>query len=568
MEVTTIIIAAIIIVGLQAAFIVSGMSARKKRLIALAEAFGKPPLSPPGALEYELPSIGKYAQYMKDSPGCMGEQFAKRTTSPEGENKPLRVDSITWNDLDMDKVFARINVCHTSVGEEYLYNCLHELPLNSDRLEERENLVEFFQKHPDKRLTIQSYLAYAGKENYNGLPQLLFFGEAKMLRYPWAYNVLAVLPVLAGGLMFFNLPIGFFGVVGAFILNLMIYLRTKSLVDVEIPTIGYLTDVLRAVKRICKNNDLENLPGADELQKIYAVFKPVIRKAPSVKTTAGDLMDSAFQYVNILFLYDIRKYNTFVKLILRHRKDLHRLYRAVGEIDTALCVLSLRMSLPIAGLPKFHAENTIEFSEVFHPLLASPVTNSGRFDKPGLITGSNASGKSTFIKALAINGILAQTLNTVSARAFKMRHSLVMTSMALRDDISGGESYFIVEIKSLKRILDAVGEFPCVCFIDEILRGTNTVERLAASSAVLEFLYTRGCLCLTASHDIELTRILDGKYENFHFLETVTDGGVEFDYLLKPGPSVTRNALKLLKFTGFDPGIIERAESLAEGAVI
>ena len=351
---------------------------------------------------------------------------------------------------------------------------------------------------------------------------------------------------------------------GAFILNLIIYLTTKGRVDVEIPTIMYLTTVLSGVRRICKQKKLDDMPGMQKLKQIFAVFKPVMRSAPSTKTGAGDMADSLFQYINIMFLYDIRKYNRFMKMVVRNKKELHRLYRAVGEIDLALCVLSFRMSLPVAAVPEFRDGNPIEFSDVFHPLINSPITNSGVIAKPSLITGSNASGKSTFIKALAVNGILAQTINTVAARTFRLNHSLIMTSMAIRDDISGGDSYFIVEIKSLRRILDKIRTFPSICFIDEILRGTNTVERIAASTAVLEFIHTQDCLCIVASHDIELTNILMDKYDNYHFREKVTDKGVTFDYLLRHGPSSTRNALKLLSFTEFDADIVARAEKLAE----
>lgn len=102
------------------------------------------------------------------------------------------------------------------------------------------------------------------------------------------------------------------------------------------------------------------------------------------------------------------------------------------------------------------------------------------------------------------------------------------------------------------------------CYIDEILRGTNTIERIAASTSVLEYLHTQNCLCVVASHDIELTGILAGIYDNYHFCEQVTDGGIVFDYKLKLGASTTRNAIKLLSFMDFHAEIVDRAEELAK----
>jgi len=309
---------------------------------------------------------------------------------------------------------------------------------------------------------------------------------------------------------------------------------------------------------------LESQPVMDEIRRNYKALKSLKRKMPASASMAGDLADSFLEYANIMFLSDIRNYNNFMKTIKKRSEEFHALYRAFGEIDMSICISSFRLSLPDYVLPEFALEGELEFTDVYHPLIPSPVANTGVVKNNSIITGSNASGKSTFIKALVINGILAQTINTCAATAFKTRFSLVVTSMVMRDDLTAGESYFIVEIKSLKRILDLVNEYPCTCFIDEILRGTNTVERIAASAAVLDFLSGKDVLCIAASHDIELTRILAGKYDNYHFREQVTDDGIVFDYKLKNGPSTTRNAIKLLCFMGFEGSVIDRAEELAE----
>jgi DNA mismatch repair ATPase MutS len=136
--------------------------------------------------------------------------------------------------------------------------------------------------------------------------------------------------------------------------------------------------------------------------------------------------------------------------------------------------------------------------------------------------------------------------------------------MAVRDDIAAGESYFITEIKSLRRIADYVRDGFCVCFIDEILKGTNTIERIAASAAVLWHLSEQPCLCVAATHDIELTRMLEERFDNCHFEEQITEAGMSFDYQLKTGPSRTRNTIKLLDYMKFDARIIESAQRMVE----
>ena len=187
--------------------------------------------------------------------------------------------------------------------------------------------------------------------------------------------------------------------------------------------------------------------------------------------------------------------------------------------------------------------------EMYHPLISNPVKNSFETNNGVLVTGSNASGKSTFLKTIAINAILAQTINTCLADKFITNHYRIYSSMALRDNLGSGESYYIVEIKSLKRILDAVNKdvSPVLCFVDEVLRGTNTVERIAASTQILKSLCNANTKCFAATHDIELTHLLEKYYDNYHFEEEVIDNDIVFNYKVLNGRATSRNAIKLLK---------------------
>jgi len=523
----------------------SNITSKRQRLERIKANFGKPP-EDDGALY--LQSAIRYFQYMQ-------------TENPSDQ----RVDDITWNDLDMDKVFMRINSCATSVGEEYLYAILHDLPLNSDSLDKREKLIQFFKENPDARLAVQAVLSNKlGKENFNGLTSLMFAPSNKLLSHRYVYAALALMPVLMGFVIFLNVAIGIIGIIAAFIINMFIHYRTKQQIATELPSIKYLNSLLRCCKALLRNNKLEGLPFIDEIGKHYKSIKSIKKNLLSTSSTLGDTADSFFEYYRIMFLSDIRHYNKFMRTIRARSREFIALYKAIGEIDISVAVLSFRLSLPVFCVPEFISDASLEFTDIFHPLIAKPVTNSVDITNDSLLTGSNASGKSTFIKSLAINGILAQTINTCAAASFKTRFSLVMTSMVVRDDLSAGDSYFIVEIKSLQRILELVKNFPCTCYIDEILRGTNTIERIAASAAVLEYLHKQDALCIAASHDIELTRILAGQYDNYHFRETVTDGGVTFDYKINSGPSTTRNAIKLLEFMGFPREIVDQANALAD----
>ncbi len=521
--------------------IVSNIRSTNKLKSLLINSFGKIP----NHKKCEFESIESYHRYKE-----------------ENLDNADAIDSITWNDLDMNLLFKRINSCLTSVGEEYLYDTLHQVQNKEDILLKREKLISYLESNPDDRLKLQMNLARTGKYNYNGIASFIFNAEAKSLKYNYVYNILALIPILCIIIAFYNTQAGILSFILLSILNGFVYYGTKAKIERELSAIRYFSSILQCLNKIFKTNNYESVPFFSELRESFTIFKPLRTKISDILQKDFSDMAVFAEYIKIIFLIDIRNYNNAVRRILKYHDEFHTLYKSMGEIDMAICVLSFRKSLPFYCRPVFHNENAIGFEDFYHPLLSEPVPNSGKVSNDSIITGSNASGKSTFIKALAVNCILAQTIHTCTAKEFSLRFSLIITSMAVRDNISEGDSYFITEIKSLKRILDKVQETVCTCFVDEILKGTNTIERIAASAAVLKYLHNMDCLCITASHDIELTHILKSEYDNYHFREHITDDGIHFDYKLKQGPSQTRNAIKLLYYMNFDSQIVEDAETM------
>ena len=159
--------------------------------------------------------------------------------------------------------------------------------------------------------------------------------------------------------------------------------------------------------------------------------------------------------------------------------------------------------------------------------------------------------------------ILAQSINMALAKSASIPYANILTSMAVRDDIISGESYYIKEINYLKRIVTQLNEDKLtVCIVDEILRGTNTEERIAASVAILNYLNNRNCLAIVASHDIKISELLDGKFKNCYFSEVWEKEDILFDYKVKMGVSKSKNAIKLLGYIGFPEEIVKYAEEL------
>ena len=188
-----------------------------------------------------------------------------------------------------------------------------------------------------------------------------------------------------------------------------------------------------------------------------------------------------------------------------------------------------------------------------------------------IITGSNMSGKTTFLRTLGVNVILAQTINTGLAARYEGPVCVVPSCIGRADDPASGKSYYLVEVDAVLALLQASdAEEPHLFLFDELFRGTNTVERIAAGEAVLRSLVeprptgrTHPHVVVAATHDQELVDLLSGRYAPFHFTDTVTEAGLTFDYRLHAGPAIGRNALALLRLRGAPERLLQMAEARA-----
>jgi hypothetical protein len=195
-----------------------------------------------------------------------------------------------------------------------------------------------------------------------------------------------------------------------------------------------------------------------------------------------------------------------------------------------------------------------------HPLIAAEqkVVNDFTMDESGkivIITGSNMSGKSTFLRTLGVNLCLAFAGGPVNASAFQTSLFSVYTCIKVGDSVTGGYSYFYAEVRRLKALLEELeghGAFPLFFLIDEIFKGTNNRERLIGSRSYIHALVGDNCMGAISTHDLELVKLADTQtsIKNYHFREEVIDGQMVFDYILRPGPCPTTNALKIMQMEG------------------
>ena len=480
------------------------------------------------------------------------------------------IDDITWNDLDMDKVFQRIDHTRSSVGEGYLYFLLRTPVSDQSMLDERERLITFFTENEEKRIQTEACFEKIGRtKKYSISDYIDRLFKLEKEKNIWHYFALFTIPFSFLIMLLVSVNVGFAVMILLTVFNIFKYYKRKGQIEPYLTTFGYILrmlDISRELSEL-KIEEIGDYTGRmKEVQKHFKKFRRGSYLLMSSNRTTGSLLDALLDYIRILTHIDLIKFNSMLEEVKKNIDDVEILIENAGILDAMISIASFRKSLSFFCVPQlFHDPKvSLKTQEIYHPLLLDPVTNSVDQKRGMLLTGSNASGKSTFLKTIAINAIMAQSIHTCTAASYKSCFYQIYSSMALKDNLQEKESYYIVEIRSLKRILNhSRDELPMLCCIDEVLRGTNTIERISASAQILKSLAKENVFCLAATHDIELTHLLEAEYDNYHFQEEVKDGDITFNYRLHKGKAVTRNAIRLLGMMGYQETIIENAEKTA-----
>ena len=480
------------------------------------------------------------------------------------------IDDITWNDLDMDRIFMLLNQTFSAVGGDCLYDILRKPVFEEKELKYRNRLMLFFAKNQEIREQVQTILASVRKsgsnsiyENIHVTTEVNIKGKNVQIGFCSAFFLSLLVFILAPnpGVFLFLLVC---------VVNIGAYMTQKQEVDAYLSSFRNVLQLLEAYKKLekLKIPELEAaMARGIPAQKKLAGFQKRSSLVIDRSSTGGGLEGMLMDYIRMLTNIYLIKFQDMMKSMKENRKELEELIYTLGYIDSMISIASFRETLPYYTCPEFREEKRayMDVENLYHPLIENPVANSISAQGGILVTGSNASGKSTFLKNIAINSIFAQTIYTCIASSYCAPYFQVMTSMALRDDLGSGESYYIVEIRSLKRILDAAKSGKnLLCIIDEVLRGTNTIERIGESSKILSHICKNNVLSFAATHDIELSYMLQEYYENYHFEEEVREKDVVFNYLLKKGRVTTRNAIRLLEMIGYDKTLIEEAKRAVE----
>jgi DNA mismatch repair ATPase MutS len=470
-------------------------------------------------------------------------------------------------------VFHFINRTTTSLGKKVLSDWMKIFPDSSqlNRIRDRQGAVQELSEKIDFRQNIQAY----GRNIHDSLERLgsvrLLFKESPSV---WGNTVLIsfihVFPVLtlsAIVLVFFKfswlIPVGFALVQG--LVNWIFRKKVNRLYKLTSQNFK----VLSVYSKIIGEIESETFKSSTliELQKhCFIKNRPAslyIKKLSSRLQffEARSSKEIHFLLNNIFFwdlhcVYRIEKWKNDVKL------DIDKWFDAVGQFEALSSLGNIRYNHPNWTMPELGDSGFIlNAISVGHPLIPSSerINNSIKLDGDTnivIITGPNMAGKTTFLKTIGVNIVLALAGAPVCADLFKVSPVRVYTSMKVSDSLDKGLSLFYAELQRLKMVLQAIlKKEPVFFLIDEMLKGTNELDRHSGAKALICQLIAQHAKGMVATHDLELTKLerdFPEKIWNYFFDGYIEDDKLLFDYLLKKGICTSSNALELMKKIGIN----------------
>ncbi|MGM9969578.1 MAG: hypothetical protein ACI35S_04180 [Anaeroplasma sp.] len=278
-----------------------------------------------------------------------------------------------------------------------------------------------------------------------------------------------------------------------------------------------------------KNEIKEELDKLIKLRKIYSTLS----SRRNIIVNIG---------LNALFIYDfwiIIFYNKQIKLA----SSISKAFIAVGEIEAMLSFSNVGKDGNIYCIPEL--SNTFTIENMIHPLIKNPVSNSISFSGGIVLTGSNMSGKTTFMRTLGINQVLFNAGSIVYASIYKAPRIPIFTSLRANDMLIEGVSTFYAEILRMKKMNQAIKNGKCLILVDEIFKGTNASERIKASFSVINKFNEYDQFFIISTHDFELCDA--DRIKNYHFSEHYEGDKIKFDYKIKEGKCESTNAIYLLR---------------------
>jgi len=548
-------------------------------------------------------------------PGDLAGEGAREVIVPAGDTWALSEQE--RDDLDLYAapvgLFGLLNRASAKVGAARLRDWLENPCLEWPRIAARQDAVRWLAAHHEERLQLTGALAAL-----RGLdPSLAAFDAA----------VADVRPVLPRGAAW---PVRAWTIVGAMVVVACLWLVTHGMVEWGTPILLLAlvnwgaTAGLRGRVAVVRRQWEEAADFAEEYLRLAQCAAGILPRDTALADVRAALeavcaphaLPGALRWLrwsasggliqavlNALVMYDVHALDGVVRHVTPHRHELLRGLGAIADVEALASLACFAAEEPGVTWPGAveGARAALVIEAGRHPMIAparavgndlalsggevggqsSELREDGKPSPvlvpvmPGegdaahgvwVVTGSNMSGKSTFLRMVGVNVLMAQAGGAVTAAAMQWSPARLMTDLRIRDNLAKGESYFLAEVRQLRRMIVAGdGAHPIVGLVDEPFRGTNHQEQRAATLAIVEHLAGGRGLFLLATHDRDVARAAEAfGVRNWHFREELGEREMVFDYRIRPGVAATRNALRVLEREGYPNALVERAHRWAQ----
>ena len=470
-------------------------------------------------------------------------------------------------DLDMvgkKSVFQMLNSSHTYYGRVRFAKDLLSPLFSQNKIEERQNAI----KELSNKYNLSSYLEYLfsviGIDNsfpilIDELKDNKHFIENKFIQMFLKFLWIPTCSLLVYSITFKYLT-AFYIASGLIVLQIILCIigfnKARNYVGIMRKLPKKLFHYDNIIKEIIET-DFES-QKLKEIKDIIKGSQVALKELYSIANNVSQCNNGiAYIILNLLFLWDYKNAINLDNWKQRYSGSIDTWFDALGELESLLSFSNLPRVCNNVTIPKYsERKNYIQTKDLGHPLINNDkrVCNDFSLDNNiYIISGSNMSGKTTFMRTVGINIVLAQSGSYVCANNMYFSNMNVITSMRIIDDLNEGISTFYAELKRIKMIIDKAHSNENTLFlIDEIFRGTNSVDRLKGAEGVLRELSTLGVSGMITTHDLEVCK-LENSYKNIincSFSENYVNDEIYFDYKLKQGKSKTTNAEYLLKKVG------------------
>lgn len=466
----------------------------------------------------------------------VGVQYRDFTKEYYHYNKERSIDEETFIDFEMPQILKKINFTYSEIGNEYLYNLFFR---ENNNLDTQESIID--------KLNCQKKLAESiyqlNKLNKAYVPILsikrsLLNISAKSCLLAGLFLILDVVSIIAAIIDIENV----YFVVIMLLLSILMNTQLSQKTGKISLQISLINDMLQITNKLLKINIY---PDSNQT----LVMNSFIHLKKMTKTTYYFNKIKQFDIFNIL---ELMKSLFFIDIF-----QAVKLSRKVDQVQNDIMVLY------DTCIPIILKDERVEIVEGYHLLIEKPIKNTVVISNDTIVTGSNASGKSTFLKMLGANLLLAKTLNISFAKEFKYYPFALISSIHMKDDIMNGDSFYVKEIKRLKQITEFANKQKSLILIDEILKGTNEKERIIIALALMKYLFKCNSMTIITTHDIELTEVFD-QVDKYCFNDIKKDNKIVFDYLIKKGVCTVGNAIAIVKTLDFDQEILKEINDKIE----